>query len=211
MRTGHFYRLAGLLALLLLSATDSDGQRSGGGRSPGRSITGPGSRPPSMRPPGSTKPKRPKYYSELPGGGIPKSMANRLPTRPLASYSYTGSLSRTAEWELVPIVLEGRVRTLLRATAEGSSATGGPLLLVSLAIARVHKGSGVKKGDQLTVRGWATGSQRQQFIPTIGDDVVVFLKTAQNGRCEMLSKTGIRKLSSSSTAVRRGIPDEDDW
>src|SRR4051812_10945857 len=110
MNAGHFYRLAGLMGVLvLLSAADSEGQRHGGGGRPsGGGFTGPGRRPSSRPNPSRPMPKRPKYYGgKLPSAGLPKALASRIPSSPLSSYSYTRSLSRTAEWELVPLVVEG--------------------------------------------------------------------------------------------------------
>jgi hypothetical protein len=140
------------------------------------------------------------YYYKLPGAGpAPKALLTRLPTRPLQSFSLTTSLGRTTEFDLVTLVVEGRVRSLRR------TSSGGADFSASLTIAQVHKGNGVRSGEQMTVYGSTSGTQGQEFMPSVGDEVVAFVKEAQNGRYDLLGKKGFRKRSA---AIRRGVPDD---
>lgn len=229
--------LGALTLALLLTIGDTDGQPPGHRPPPPRNITSPTFRPSSMmrplpppmlspRPfpprPGMivTKPPPKKYrpYHGLPKASNlprpysapiegPKSLLRTAPKLGLASYSYRPALTRSAEWDLVPLVLEGRVQSLRRATREGKVSSAGPRLHVSLSVGRILKGGGVSAGELLALRGWASGELRQEFVPSPGEEVIAFLRSPRNGRLELLGRHGFQRRSASP--VRRSTASDD--
>jgi hypothetical protein len=120
-----------------------------------------------------------------------------LPLTSLASSRPKTPLKRTKEYELVSYVVEGEVKTLRYADADGKPASAGPRFTLDLAVSVVRKGKGKgspARGDTLSVRGWAEGKQKQRYIPSERDEVLAFLKRKADGTYEPLVPTGFSNL-----------------
>jgi hypothetical protein len=218
----HFPRILGLLLLVtLLGACTLDADPPASKPAPGSSSKPKTSKskpkPKTARPkpppkkasslpkkakrPGSaskTKPTNPP--TRTPSGMPPRSAKAVRPTRMAGSvrkYSgrvstSLGDLKRTIEWDLAASVVLGTVKTLQRMDQKGKAASQGSRFVVTMNVARVLKGTGVKSGDTLRLEGWATGSKRQLYIPPASESVWAFLKKGANGRHDLLVPSGFR-------------------
>lgn len=211
------------LAVLLLS-DESGGESPPPTRRPPRNVTSPGYRP-------SGSPSRPKTVvktssttkAPAPATGMPakhlprpytapiegpKSLLRTAPKLGMPSYAYSAPLPRTVEWDLVPIVVEGRVQSVRRTTKDGKASPSGSRLSLGLAVARIFKGGGLSAGDRLAVQGWASGESRQEFIPGVGEEVIAFLRSPRSGHYDLLGKHGFQRKSAG--AARRSTADLDE-
>jgi hypothetical protein len=142
--------------------------------------TAPPTRAPSGMPPRSAKAIRPSRMA----GSVGKYSGRVSPT--------LADLKRTIEWDLAASVVLGTVKTLQRLDQTGKAASQGPRFVVTMNVAKVLKGTGVKTGDTLRLEGWATGSKRQLYIPPASESVWAFLKKGANGRHDLLVPSGFR-------------------
>jgi hypothetical protein len=141
--------------------------------------------------------------------GIPVLLALLVTSAHLNGDDVVGpKKERSKVWELSTHVLEGKVIVVRHLTTEGkevtttkdTSSSRAARFALTLSISKVLKGKGPVKGSKLSLQGWITGKQKQDFVPKKGDEVTTYLKL-KGKKYEPLFPGGFN--------IRGGAPEEE--